>query len=76
MVDNTTAPKGTFHARLSHTGGVYRAEYSGEVNPKNPDAREILDYHIGTEAHEVKEWVERMARGLGYSHVVWEEDVS
>jgi hypothetical protein len=75
MVDNA-APKGPFHARLSYTGGVYRAEYSGEVNPKDPDAREILDYHIGTEANEVKEWVEQMARGLGYAQVVWEEDVS
>ena len=74
MSDQAATPKGAFHARLTHTAGVWRAEYSGEVNPENPDAREVLDYHIGTEAHEVKGWVEQMARGLGYPEVVWEDE--
>jgi hypothetical protein len=73
MADETPAPKGRFHARLRHVSGVFRAEYSGEINPKDPDAREILDYHVGTSAEDVKIWVEEMARGLGYSEVVWEE---
>jgi hypothetical protein len=67
------SPRGPFRARLRHVSGVYRAEYGGEINPADPDAREILDYHIGTSAEEVKNWVEEMARGLGYSEVVWEE---
>ncbi len=45
--------------------GMYRAEYSGEINPENPDAREIPDYHVGTSATDVKIWVEQMALGVG-----------
>lgn len=73
MLDRSPPVNGPFRARLRHTGGVFRAEYSGEINPQEPDAREILDFHIGTEAQEVKAWVEQMARGLGYTEVVWEE---
>jgi hypothetical protein len=73
MADSTASAKGRFHARLRHVSGLYRAEYSGEINPDRPDSREILDYHVGTSAQDVKLWVEQMARGLGYSEVVWEE---
>jgi len=53
--------------------GVFRAEYSGEINPANPDEREIPDYHVGTSATEVKIWVEEMAIGLGYARVIWDK---
>lgn len=64
---------GDFHARLRKVeDGLYRAEYSGEINPEEPDAREIPDYHLGTSADDVKVWVEQMAVGLGYRRVVWD----
>ena len=64
---------GDFHASLREAaGGLYRAEYSGEINPEHPDAREIPDYHVGTSAAEVKIWVEQMALGLGYARVIWD----
>ena len=53
--------------------GIYRAEYSGEINPENSDEREIPDYHVGTDPTAVKSWVEQMAHGMGYSRVVWDE---
>ena len=66
-------PLGEFHARLREVEeGLYLAEYSGEINPKNPDAREIPDRHVGTSAQEVKLWVEQMAVGLGYERVIWD----
>jgi hypothetical protein len=64
---------GTFHASLRRSGGLYRAEYSGEINPDQTDARDIPDYHVGTTAADVKTWVEQMALGLGYDTVVWDE---
>lgn len=67
--------RGEFHARIRQVErNVFRAEYRGEVNPENPDAREMLDFHIGTSAQDVRVWVEEMAKGLGYSHVVWLND--
>jgi hypothetical protein len=64
---------GEFHASLREVeDGIFRAEYSGEINPENPDAREIPDYHIGTSVDDVKTWVEQMALGLGYQRVVWD----
>lgn len=64
---------GDFHARLRKVeDGLYRAEYSGEINPEEPDAREIPDYHLGTSVDDVKVWVEQMAVGLGYRRVVWD----
>lgn len=64
---------GEFHASLREVeDGVFRAEYSGEINPANPDAREIPDYHVGTSAAEVKIWVEQMALRLGYDRVIWD----
>jgi len=53
--------------------GMYRAEYSGEINPDDPDAREMPDYHLGTSLQAVKVWVEQMAPKLGYDRVVWDE---
>lgn len=65
---------GQFHARLRRVeDGLYRAEYSGEINPENPDEREIPDYHVGTSLQDVKIWVEQMALGLGYREVLWDE---
>lgn len=64
---------GEFHASLHEVeGGLFRAEYSGEINPDDPDEREIPDYHVGTSAADVKIWVEQMAAGLGYDRVVWD----
>jgi len=74
MVFERRRPLGDFHASLREVeDGVFRAEYSGEVNPEKPDEREIPDYHVGSSADEVKVWVEQMALGLGYSRVLWDE---
>jgi hypothetical protein len=65
---------GVFHARMRQVEGqLFRAEYSGEINPDPSDARDIPDYHVGTSAKDVKIWVEQMAEGLGYDGVVWDE---
>jgi hypothetical protein len=53
--------------------GLYRAEYSGEINPENSNQQDIPDYHLGTSIAEVKIWVEQMALGLGYKEVTWDE---
>jgi hypothetical protein len=52
---------------------LFRADYSGEINPDPSDARDIPDYHVATSAKDVKVWVEQMAEGLGYDRVVWDE---
>jgi hypothetical protein len=66
--------RGEFHARLRQVeDGLFRAEYSGEINPQDPDEREIPDYHVGTSLADVKVWVEQMALGLGYRRVIWDE---
>ncbi len=65
---------GVLHARMRQVEDeLYRAEYSGEINPENPDEREIPDYHVGTSVADVKVWVEEMAKTLGYDRVVWDE---
>jgi hypothetical protein len=67
-------PSGVFHARMRQVEDeLFRAEYSGEINPAPTDARDIPDYHVGTSAQDVKIWVEQMAEGLGYERVVWDE---
>lgn len=72
MGDLHSPPSGDFHATLREVEpGVFRAEYSGEMNPDHPGARELPDFHVGTSRAGVKTWVEEMARGLGYSRVVW-----
>jgi hypothetical protein len=74
MVFERRRPLGEFHARLKQVEPeLYRAEYSGEINPDNPDEREIPDYHVSTSAADAKVWVEQMALGLGYDRVVWDE---
>jgi hypothetical protein len=65
---------GVLHARMRQVEDeLFRAEYSGEINPEPGDARNMPDYHVGTSATEVKIWVEQMATGLGYDRVVWAE---
>ena len=65
---------GDLHARMRAVqGGLFRAEYRGEINPESSDARDISDYHVSTSAEDVKIWVEQMAKGLGYDRVVWDE---
>jgi hypothetical protein len=65
---------GVLHARMRQVEDeLFRAEYSGEINPEQGDARNMPDYHVGTSATEVKIWVEQMATGLGYDRVVWDE---
>jgi hypothetical protein len=56
--------------------GTYRAEYSGEFNPENPDEREFPDFHLSTSEESVRNWVEQMAQGMGYSRVVWDQSRS
>jgi len=73
MVLERTASRGDLHARLLKVeGGLYRAEYSGEINPAHRDERDIPDYHVGTSVNDVKVWVEQMAPGLGYDRVIWD----
>jgi hypothetical protein len=65
--------RGEFHAVIREMEpGVFRAEYRGELNPDNPDARAFPDYHLGTSFEDVKIWVEQMARTMGYARVVWD----
>jgi hypothetical protein len=69
----TRPATGELHAVLREIEpGLFRAEYSGEINPEDPDQREIPDFHIGTDAASVRQWVEEMALGLGYQKVVWD----
>jgi len=60
-------------ARMLRTSdGMFKAEYTGDLNPTNPDARAMPDMHLGTEEPEVKFWVEQMAKDMGYVRVEWE----
>ena len=71
---STKPTSGVLHAVLREVEpGLFRAEYSGEINPDRPDEREIPDYHIGTDAAGVRNWVEEMAAGMGYERVVWDQ---
>jgi len=75
MSDRSGPRSGMMRAVLREVEpGLFRAEYSGEINPDNPDEREIPDYHIGTAASDVKTWVEQMAAGMGYEGVQWVSD--
>ena len=59
-------PDRKLHAVLRQTpDGLFKAEYAGEINPMNPDERDIPDCHLGTDAAEVEAWVEQMAKGMG-----------
>jgi hypothetical protein len=75
MAEGQATTKKAFHARIRQVEtNVFRAEYSGEINPENPDEREVLDYHIGTSVADVRTWVNEMAKGLGYTEVVWDQE--
>ncbi len=53
--------RGEFHAAIREIEpGVFRAEYSGELNPQDPDARELPDYHLGTSVADVKVRVKQL----------------
>jgi hypothetical protein len=40
---------GVLHARMRQVEqGMFRAEYSGEINPDPSDTRDIPDYHQGS----------------------------
>ncbi len=64
---------GALHAMLREVEpGLYRADYSGELNQDEAGAEAFPDSHIGTDASGVKQWVEEMATQLGYDGVVWD----
>lgn len=68
-----TGGKGEFHATITEVEpGLFRADYAGELNPDEPDARAFPDSHLTTSLDGAKSWVEQMAVGLGYSKVVWD----
>ena len=68
----STSTKGTLRAILSEVEpGLFRAEYPGEMNADDSGIEAFPDSHIGTDAAGVKQWVETMAKGLGYERVVW-----
>ncbi len=65
--------RGTLHATLHEVEpGLYKASYSGEMNPEDSDARDFPDAHIGTDAEGVRQWVQEMATRLGYDQVIWD----
>ncbi len=67
-----SSPRGDLHASVREVEqGLFRAEYLGELNPQDPDARALPDSHLASSERDVKVWVEEMARGLGYRQVVW-----
>jgi hypothetical protein len=69
----TESTKGTLHAILREVEpNLFRAEYPGEMNQDEADIEAFPDSHIGTDAAGVKQWVETMAKGLGYDRVVWD----
>jgi hypothetical protein len=73
MPDNPQTNKGELRATLREVEpGLFRAEYLGEINPDDPDARAIPDAHVSSTPQDAKIWVEQMARTLGYTRVVWE----
>jgi hypothetical protein len=73
MADTPSEARGEFHAAIHQVEpGVFRAEYRAEVNPEDPDDRELPDFHLGTSVADAKTWVEQMALGLGYRRVVWD----
>ena len=73
MADARNAARSEFHAVIREVEpGVYRAEYRGEMDPEDPDERELPDYHVGTSVADVKIWTEQMARTMGYARIVWD----
>jgi len=69
----TLKPDRILLARMTETSdGMFKAEYTGEMNPDNRDYRGMPDIHPGSEAA-VRFWVEEMANGMGYANVEWED---
>jgi hypothetical protein len=65
--------RGEFHVAIREMEpGVFRAEYRGELNPDNPDERELPAFYVGSNVAGVKIWVEQMARSMGYHRVDWD----
>jgi hypothetical protein len=67
-------PSGSIlRATMSRTSeGMFKAEYPGELNPRDSDAGELPDSHLGTNENEVRLWGEQMAKSLGYEQVSWD----
>jgi hypothetical protein len=63
--------KGTLRAIMHETGlNVFKAEYPGEMDQDEARVEAFPDSHIGPDAASVKQWVETMAKNLGYDRVV------
>lgn len=74
MEPTVPGARGDFHARIRKLEpDLFKAEYTGDLNPENPDPRrEWTDSHIGTTLEEVKTFVEELARTRDYRRVVWD----
>jgi hypothetical protein len=70
----TESTKGTVRAILLREmePNLFRAAYPGEINPDEAGVEVLPDSHIGTDAAGVRQWVETMAKGIGYNRVAWE----
>jgi len=76
LSDQPKPRSGILHATLREvSSGLFSADYGGEINPQDADAREMPDSHIGTDRDGVRMWVEEMAKGMGYERVVWDDPV-
>jgi hypothetical protein len=73
MLEKSDGHRGDFHARIREVEkGLYLAEYTGELNPDNPDQREWADSHLATSLDDANVFVENLARTENYRRVVWE----
>jgi hypothetical protein len=74
MEPTVSGAKGDFHARIRRVEiDLYKAEYTGDLNPENPHpGSEWPDSHVATSLEEAKAFVENLARSLNYSRVVWD----
>lgn len=74
MEPTVPGAKGDFHARIRQMEkDLYKAEYTGDLNPEHPDERrELKDSHIATSLDEARAFVENLARSLKYRRVVWD----
>ncbi|MEO8715558.1 MAG: hypothetical protein ABI369_11135 [Acetobacteraceae bacterium] len=74
MEPTVRGARGDFHARIRRVeGDLFKAEYTGELNPENPNPRrEFVDSHLANSLEEAKVFVENLARSLDYRRVVWD----
>ncbi len=74
MQPSVSGAKGDFHARISRVeADLYKAEYTGDLNPDDPNPRrEWPDSHLATSLEEAKAFVENLARSLDFQRVVWD----